>query len=245
MTVWLQSTGSTMKYAAELAAQNEPHGTVVCAEQQTAGIGRHGHSWHSEPGAGLYLSIIIRLEFPPEVIPLLTMALGLGARRAVEDVCGVNCDIRWPNDLLVGEKKMAGIMVQAGEKNAFIAGIGLNVNQTAFPEELRAIATSLFIETGRRYSKHALLDVVVERCLEYAKLLAGGGKGQIVNEFARQSSYACGKAVVVDDGTRTFSGITCGLDANGFLRVDAADGIETVLAGGVRPNVSLTADELL
>jgi BirA family transcriptional regulator, biotin operon repressor / biotin---[acetyl-CoA-carboxylase] ligase len=235
MTVWLRSTASTMNDAAELAAQNEPHGTVVVAEEQTAGIGRHGHSWHSERGAGLYLSIIIRLPFPPDVLPLLTMALGLGAQQAVEDFCGVRCDIRWPNDLLFNEKKLAGIMVQSAEKGVLIAGIGINVNHTAFPEELSSIATSLRIETGREYSKDALLNLVVERCLEYSSLLAEDGRSEIVNQFEARSSYARGKAVEVGDGALTLAGVTCGLDSNGFLRLKTATGVETVIAGGVRP----------
>src|SRR5579863_8065859 len=113
MTVWLRTTGSTMKDAASLAARGEPHGTVVVAETQTAGIGRHGHSWHSESDGGLYLSIILRLPLAAEVLPVLTMAMGLAALRAIESVASVACDLRWPNDLLLNEKKLAGILVQA------------------------------------------------------------------------------------------------------------------------------------
>ena len=104
-----------MKDAAALAARGEPHGTVVVAETQTAGIGRHGHSWHSESAGGLYLSIILRLPLAPDALPVLTMALGLAAQRAVDDVAGVACDLRWPNDLLLNDKKVAGIMVQAAD----------------------------------------------------------------------------------------------------------------------------------
>ncbi len=94
MTVWLRSTESTMKDAAKLAARGEPHGTVVVAEEQTAGIGRHGHTWHSAGNGGLYLSIILRLPLPPDVLPVLTMALGLAVACAVEEVCGVT--LRYP-----------------------------------------------------------------------------------------------------------------------------------------------------
>ena len=153
MTVWLRSTESTMKDAAKLAARDEPHGAVVVAEEQTAGMGRHGHTWYSAGNGGLYLSIILRLPLPPDVLPILTMALGLAAQCAVEEVCGVSCDIRWPNDLLLGGKKVAGSMVQAGDRGALIAGIGVNVNQVSFPEDLRSIATSLRVENGREYSK--------------------------------------------------------------------------------------------
>lgn len=234
MTVWLRSTASTMIDAADLAARGEAHGTVVVAEEQTAGIGRHGHLWHSEKGGGLYLSIILRLALPPDAIPVLTMALGLATQRAIEDACTVRCDIRWPNDLLLNEKKLAGIMVQGAGKGVLIAGIGVNVNQTAFPEELGSIATSLRMETGQEYPKEALLDRIVSGCLTYAARLECVGKGDILKQFEAQSSYARGKAVEVADGHRVFSGITAGLDENGFLRVETATGIETVMAGGVR-----------
>lgn len=243
MKVWLRSTGSTMQDAAKLAAGDEPHGTVVVAEKQTAGIGRHGRSWHSEDGGGLYLSIILRLPLPPDALPVLTMALGLAAQRAVEDGCGVRCDLRWPNDLILNEKKLAGILVQSAERGALIAGIGINVNQAEFPEELRAIATSLRLETGQEHSKEELLDRVVAESLKYAALLAEAGKGCIVKEFEARSGYARGKAVSVDTGDRRFSGVTTGLDENGFLRVQTAAGIETVVVGGVRAIVPSGGNE--
>ena len=212
-----------MKDAAKLAARGEPHGTVVVAEEQTAGIGRHGHSWHSPPAGGLYISIILRLD---HVLPVLTMALGLAVARAID----AKCDIRWPNDILLNGRKLAGVMVQTAEKGVLIAGIGVNANQTQFPEELRDIATSLRIETGQEQVKEDLLERIVAECLAYAEK----GKQEILDEFTARSSYVRGKRVNVDTGSRTFSGVTAGLDENGFLRVETETGIETVIAGGVR-----------
>lgn len=212
-----------MKDAAKLAARGEPHGTVVVAEEQTAGIGRHGHSWHSPPAGGLYISIILRLD---HVLPVLTMALGLAVARAID----ANCDIRWPNDVMLNGRKLAGVMVQTAEKGVLIAGIGVNANQTQFPEELRDIATSLRIETGQEQVKEDLLERIVAECLAYAEK----DKQSILDEFTARSSYVRGKQVNVDTGSRTFSGITAGLDENGFLLVETETGIETVIAGGVR-----------
>jgi BirA family transcriptional regulator, biotin operon repressor / biotin---[acetyl-CoA-carboxylase] ligase len=233
MTVWLRSTASTMKDAAALAARGEPHGTTVVAEEQTAGIGRHGHSWHSEFGCGLYLSIILRAALPADTLPLLTMALGLATQGAVDGVADVRCDLRWPNDVMLNEKKVAGIMVQAVE-GALIAGIGINVNQTAFPEDLRAIATSLRIETGAEQSKEALLDRAVMEALSYTALLGDRGKGPILKQFEARSSYVSGKKVDVALRDRSISGVTAGLDDSGFLRVQTNSGIETIIAGGLR-----------
>ncbi len=227
MIVRLQTTVSTMIDAAALAARGEPHGTIVVAEEQTGGIGRHGHSWHS-PGSGLYMSMILRPSVSPDALPILTMALGLAVQRAVNDLAGVTCDIRWPNDVMLNEKKLAGIMVQSAERSALIAGIGVNVNQAEFPEDIRTVATSLRIETGREHVKEALLDRIAAEALRYAEIR----KPEILRRFTEHSSYAQGKAVEIDG---TIRGITAGLDENGFLLVATDTGVERVIAGGVRP----------
>jgi BirA family transcriptional regulator, biotin operon repressor / biotin---[acetyl-CoA-carboxylase] ligase len=234
MKIWLRSTDSTMRDAAKLAARGEVHGTVVVAESQTEGMGRHGHTWHSEHGGGIYASIILRLSLTPDALPILPMGLGLGVQRAVNDHCGINCDLRWPNDLLLNEKKLAGTMVQSADPGTHIAGIGLNVNQTSFPEELQSIATSLRIETGLDHAREELLDRLVCETLASAALLVDRGKRQILDEFEARSSYVRGKTVTVNGDNRRFTGITVGLDDNGFLMVETPEGIETVLSGGVR-----------
>ncbi len=213
-----------MNDAAALAVKGEPHGTVVVAERQTAGIGRHGHSWHSATGGGLYMSIILRLE---TAAPALTMALGLAVQRAVDDLAGVATDLRWPNDVMLNERKLAGVLVQSAEGSALIAGIGINVNQTSFPAELTPIATSLRIETGRVHDKEALLDRVIAESLRYAAL----SKPDILRHFEQRSTYVRGKAVVVDGRIR---GVTSGLDQNGFLLLRTDSGIQTILTGGLR-----------
>ncbi len=236
MTVWLKSTESTMKDAAAMAARGDPHGTVVAADRQTAGIGRHGHSWYSESTGGLYLSIIMRLKLAADVLPVLTMALGLATQRALNDVADVACDLRWPNDVLLNERKVAGIMVQGGDAPdaALIAGIGVNVNQIEFPAELRDIATSLRRETGREWSKEAVLDRVVAESLKSAELLAARGKRAILDDFEANSSYTRGKHVEVEMNGERIGGVTAGLDENGYLRVQTAHGVETIVTGGVR-----------
>ncbi len=231
MTVWLRSTKSTMMDAAALAERGEPHGTVVVAEQQTDGIGRHGHEWHSPDAGGLYLSIILRLHLQFDALPLLTMALGLAVQRAVDEFCGVSCDIRWPNDVMLNRKKLAGILVQMADKDLLIGGIGLNINQSAFPQPLSQLATSLFIETGRLHSKEDLLERVVAEALRYSSLLAECGKAPIIAQFEERSTWACGKVVEVEGKLR---GVTAGLNEDGFLLVKTDTGMETILTGGVR-----------
>jgi BirA family biotin operon repressor/biotin-[acetyl-CoA-carboxylase] ligase len=217
------TTSSTMTEASALAAAGAPHGTVVVAERQTAGIGRHGHSWHSAASGGLYLSIVLRLREPA---PALTLALGLASQAALNDLAQVSVDLRWPNDLMLNERKLGGILVQA-EADALIAGIGINVNQTSLPAELSSLATSLRIETGREHSKEALMHRITAECLRFAAL----PKTEILRRFTQASGWVSGKSVIVDE---RIAGITAGLDQNGFLLVQTATGIETILAGGVR-----------
>jgi BirA family transcriptional regulator, biotin operon repressor / biotin---[acetyl-CoA-carboxylase] ligase len=230
--VRLIATASTMRDAAALAASGCAHGTAVVAEEQTAGIGRHGHSWHSEPGAGLYVSVVLRL---PETSPILTLALGLAVVDAIRSVADVVCDLRWPNDVLVGERKVAGIIVQMAD-SAAIAGIGINVNHAGFPAELTDLATSLRIQKGRPVDKEMLLESLLASIDDCCEILRSGGNTALLKMFSGGSSYVSGKRVKVDLGGRTIEGVTVGLDDAGFLRVRRTDGvIETVLAGGVRP----------
>ncbi len=231
MIVRLRTTTSTMKDAAVLAASGEPHGTAVMAELQTAGIGRQGHVWHSADMGGLYISIVLRVNIGMAETPLLTMALGLAVQRAVNDLAQVSADIRWPNDVMLSERKLAGIIVQAAE-GALIAGIGINVNQESFPGELADLATSLKLETGREYSKDAIADRVIAESLRHSSLLAEKGKREILRRFEESSTWPRGKAVEVDGRLR---GVTAGLDENGFLLVQTPEKLETVMAGGVRP----------
>jgi BirA family transcriptional regulator, biotin operon repressor / biotin---[acetyl-CoA-carboxylase] ligase len=221
--LWREAAESTM-----IEARGCAPGTLVLAEEQTAGQGRLGRMWHSEREAGLYVSTVLRLE--PQ--PVVTLALGLAVVEAVTVVSGLECDLRWPNDVLVGGRKCVGILVQK-EGEELIAGIGINVNHAAFPPEIAGTATSLRIASGRPQSRERILVKLAHAIDEYAEILATKGPGPVVQRFTQVSSYACGKRVVVDGRV---SGTTIGLDAAGFLRLRKDDGTEEViLAGGVRP----------
>ena len=233
---YFSSTGSTMEEAARLAEAGCSHGTVVIADEQTAGQGRHGRRWHSEPGAGLYASIVLRPDLRPDSLPALTLALGLAAADAIAETSGLACDLRWPNDIMLEGRKVAGILVQLLDSVA-IAGIGINVNHAAFPPEIAAEATSLRIVSNRPYSREQLLIALLEAVDRYGGVLAGAdGRQQILTMFSRRSSYARNKRVKVDQGQSVVEGTTAGLDPSGFLILRKDDGTEDlVLAGGVRP----------
>jgi BirA family transcriptional regulator, biotin operon repressor / biotin---[acetyl-CoA-carboxylase] ligase len=197
---------------------------VVVAGEQTAGQGRHGHSWHSEPGNGLYVSIVL----PPA--PVLTLALGLATVEAIAQVCGVACDLRWPNDVMIGSRKIAGILVQLVDGRA-IAGIGINVNHTDFPPELAQEATSLRLASGGSVECTALLIGLLRAIDTFVR----EDKETILRLFTQASSYAAGRRVTVALPGGDIEGTTAGLDVDGFLIVRKDDGTEAlILAGGVR-----------
>jgi BirA family biotin operon repressor/biotin-[acetyl-CoA-carboxylase] ligase len=231
---WFPSLGSTMHEAARLAAGGCASGTAVVAGEQTAGMGRQGRSWHSEPGAGLYVSVVLRLQ--QAVLPGVMLALGLAAARAIERTASVACDLRWPNDVLLAGKKVAGILADLEGGSAVIAGIGINVNHSTLPAELRGIATSLRLETAREYDRRDVLAALLDAIDEEAARLAREGVAATIAEFRRASSYAEGRRVVVDRAGQHLEGTTAGLDPDGFLLVRTAEGrLERVLSGGVRP----------
>src|SRR5258708_1430366 len=129
---WFESIGSTMTEAARLAAEGCASGTVAGADEQTAGQGRLGRTWISERDRGLYFTIILRLDLKQNALPVVTLAMGLAVAEAITAVSGIVCDLRWPNDVLIGERKTAGILVQL-EHGAILAGIGVNINNHELP----------------------------------------------------------------------------------------------------------------
>ena len=210
---------STMRAAAGL-----PIGSVVLAGEQTAGQGRHGHNWHSEPSTGIYCTIVM------EPTPLLTMAMGLATVEAIAQACGIACDLRWPNDLMLDNKKVAGILVQLAGTQA-IAGIGINVNHHLFPPELDPEATSLAIHAGRRFSREKILLAL----LPAIDSVTREDKETILSLFSRASSYVAGRRVVVNQPEGRIEGTSAGLNPEGYLIVRRDDGTDTlILAGGVR-----------
>lgn len=233
--LWLEQTDSTMLDAARLAEGGCPSGTVVGAETQTAGQGRHGRTWLSEKEAGLYFSIVLRLPLPPAQLPIATMAVGLAVAEAVASATSVPVDLRWPNDVLIMGRKLCGILIQHHHA-ALVCGIGINVNQASFEAALEPIATSLRIASGRMFSREPIL-IEVLRCVDrHLEILTNEGPGAILRLFTAASSYVSGRRVVVEQGDRQLRGVTAGLDEAGFLILRQDDGTQTlILAGGVRP----------
>ncbi len=237
--------GSTNVAAMEAAAAGEPEGTVFVAEEQTAGRGRGGHHWHSARSAGIYCSVILRpaahasdsAPLPPSDALLLSLSAGLAAQAAVAEVTGLRADLRWPNDLILNGRKFGGILAEMNAEamrvRYAVVGVGINVNHESFPPELEPVATSISRETGRQWSRVTLAAALLKSLDGEYRALIAGARAEILRRFERNSSYARGKRVRVEEAGG-YHGVTDGLDARGFLRVRTADGVRTVLSGGVR-----------
>ena len=230
-------TGSTNTVAMEAASSGAPEGSVFLAEQQTAGRGRGANQWHSARSAGIYCSVVLRPALPPADALLLSLAAGLAVHAAVQDVdARVIPDLKWPNDLLIGEKKFGGILTEMNAEvtrvRHIVIGIGINVNQVSFPADLQATATSLRLATGSEWSRVELCAALLKSLdREYRNLLEQP-HGSVLQRFSERSSSVRGAQVhVAENGG--FEGVTEGLDDRGFLRIRTAQGVRTVLSGTV------------
>ena len=233
---------STNTLAMREAERGQESGTVYLADEQTVGRGRGAHEWHSAAGSGLYVSILLRPAIAPADILWLSLAAGLAVQAAVRDVTSLAPDIRWPNDLLLSGRKMGGILTELNAEvtrvRHAVIGIGLNVHQPSFPAELAPLATSLKIETARKWSRQELLVALLRHLhSEVERLSAPHNLEAVTTDLRRRlaasSTWIQGKSVIVTEA-ETFSGVTDGLDSRGFLRVATPQGVRTVLSGGVR-----------
>ncbi len=233
--------GSTNTTAMAAATEGAPEGSVFLAEEQTAGRGRGAHGWESARSAGIYCSTVLRPELPPSEALLLSLAAGLAVRSAIEQVNpGVNIDLKWPNDVLINDKKVCGILTEmtaeATRVRHVVVGIGVNVNQRAFPKELEGEAISLRMATGSEWSRVALTAALLKSLdREYRQFTErADARESILRRFAEQSSWVRGRQVRVENNGAAIEGVTEGLDERGFLLVRNAAGVQTILSGTVR-----------
>jgi BirA family biotin operon repressor/biotin-[acetyl-CoA-carboxylase] ligase len=222
--------------ALKLAAEGAEHGTVVVAEEQTAGRGRLGRAWYSEKSSGIYTSIILRPPLPPAAAPVLTLMAGLAAQKAVNSVTGLSVDIRWPNDLLVNGKKVCGILTEMSAEldrlHAVVLGIGMNVNHSVMPTQLENIATSLRIEAHRGISRVQVLAALLRELERHYQLLLKNGNKAITERWEAVSTFAHGKRVRVVTAAGESEVTTTGLDPGGALQIMYDDGRQESLVAG-------------
>ena len=238
---YVDEIASTNTAAMEWAAAGAPHGAVVVTDHQTGGRGRWGRSWFSLPGKLLQFSLIVRPELEVERHGLLTAALGVAVADAVAPITDADTTIKWPNDVLLNDKKVAGILVETQMVGSTIGiavcGIGINVSveRGDFPPDIAARASSLLVETTSALPDRATLLGAVLREIErrYAQIV-GGSRGREIIEAASRRSAILGREVVVrgPDGS-SMSGRASSFDADGALLIESDGSVHTVVVGEV------------
>jgi BirA family transcriptional regulator, biotin operon repressor / biotin---[acetyl-CoA-carboxylase] ligase len=230
-----EETGSTNDVAGKLGREGHPGGVAVFAERQTAGRGRFGRKWDSAERVGLWMSLLLRPAWPMARWPRLTTWAGVCVAVAVERAAGVAAQVKWPNDVLVSGKKVAGILIESATDVSSapfaVVGLGINVNQTEFPAELAARAGSLRQLTGKSHDRAALAVALLEE-LEAWLPRAETGDG-VISEARRRSSLL-GTWVRLQAGQAIVEGKAEDLDEEGNLLIRLADGtLQRATAGEV------------
>lgn len=236
--VYFEETGSTNVEAKVLAEQGAVHGTLVVADSQNGGKGRRGRSWHSPKGSAIAMSLILKPELETDKASMLTLIQAIAVAKALEEICRCKPQIKWPNDVLINEKKVCGILTEMNlnktEIASIIIGCGVNVNQESFPEDISHIATSLKLETGQMFNRAELIGCICKYFEKYfeefmvAKDLSG-----IVAEY-NNYLISKGRSVKVLDPQGEFQGEALGINAQGELLVKEKNGgIVEVYAGEV------------
>lgn len=227
----LESTNTEAINQAKLGADE---GLCIVAEEQTAGRGRHGRVWVSAKGSGLYFSIVLRPELVTTYLPLITLMTGVAVADALSEF-GVEPDIKWVNDILVGDKKICGILAETVETVkglAVIVGIGVNLKSSNFSDEIAETATSVEAEIGPVDRDEILTALTHYLNYFYEILLGENGLAEIIREWQHRSSYFIGKNVRVAVGSETITGTTDGLENNGALRVRTDRGEIRIIQSG-------------
>lgn len=237
-TLRFDSLPSTNLEVARRAQEGAAEGLCIVAGEQTAGRGRLGRQWLSPRGAGIYCSTLLRPQFEQKLWPLITLMSAVVVNEALSEACGLQTDIKWPNDILHDERKLCGILAEIVETpagRAVVVGIGINLTNDSFPDELATVATSVAAATGR----NPVLDLVLDKLQQsfahwYTKLNQEQGANEVILAWSQRSSYAHGQRVRVTDSGTQVDGITRGLDLEGGLRLETDNGeMKTIRAGDV------------
>jgi BirA family biotin operon repressor/biotin-[acetyl-CoA-carboxylase] ligase len=247
--VYFPTIGSTNDVAGRLAAGGAREGTTVAAEAQTAGRGRLGRTWFSPQGAGLYVSIVIRPDAragraddglpaaAPGLPAMLTLAAGVALAEAIRETTGLEAEVKWPNDLVFGRRKLAGILAEASAQGAaleyVVLGFGVNIRPVAYPPDVVARATSIEAELGRPIDRGLLFARALERMAACRGALRRGDIGGVLDRWRQLSPSAAGARVEWRAPGGAVAGRTAGLDRDGALLVERDGRVERIVAGEV------------
>jgi BirA family biotin operon repressor/biotin-[acetyl-CoA-carboxylase] ligase len=239
-----ETIDSTNTRAKQLAEEGEPEGTLVVAEEQTAGKGRRGRNWSSPPGAGVFMSLILRPSLKPRQASSITLVAALAVAKGIETACGEKAQIKWPNDIVIREKKVCGILTETSSEPDFIhyvvVGIGINANTKQFPQELSKTASSILLETGHHVDRQALIAAVMDSFTGYYRQYLQTGDLSLLCQEYDNILINRGRQVRIFHGLieetpleETEVGTAKGIDKEGALLVETVDGIRKVVSGEV------------
>lgn len=240
--VCYEETDSTNIRAKLLAEEGKPHGTLVCAEKQTGGKGRRGRAWSSPSGEAIYMSLLLRPQIQPAHASMLTLVMGLAAAEACNEVLGEEntsrVQIKWPNDLVLDGRKLAGILTEMSVEMDYIhyivVGIGINVNTKSFPGELGKIAGSMYQTAGRSFVRADLIGRCMKCFEKYYNIFIRTEDFSLLKEDYSRLLVNIGKTVRVLDPNNEYTGIALGINNDGELLVERENGqVEAVYAGEV------------
>lgn len=238
---YLAEADSTNDLALELAVAGAAEGTAVLADLQRAGRGRRGRDWFSPPGAGLYLSVVVRPRGPMRATPFITLAAGVAAADAVREATALPVELKWPNDLVIGRpwRKLGGVLsetvARGGTIDAVVIGIGINLLQVAYPRDIADRATSIETELGRPVDRGALVVGVLGAMRDVVERLHAGDHAGIGRDWRRLGGVGLGGAAVRWlDREQERRGRALDIDDDGALLVEVGGRVERVIAGEVR-----------
>ena len=237
--IYLKETDSTNTRAKELAAQGAPEGTLIIAEKQTKGRGRRGRSWFSPPGGGIYCSLILRPTMQPGETPRITLMTAVVLAETLLSMMKLKLRIKWPNDILVDGKKLAGILTEISTEmdavNYIIVGLGLNVNTQfgKFPSEIKGNATSILIENGKQFPRVKLIQHYLKLYEQYYDMFKKNDFEPIMNRW-RELADIIGKQIRVDVIGKTHIGKVIDVDNDGVLILKDDQGkLQRIFSGDV------------
>ena len=225
--VYLETTDSTNTRARELANRGTPEGTLVMAEEQTAGRGRKGRVWHSPEKGGIYLSLILRPKISPLEAPKITLLAGIAAAESILSLADIDVHIKWPNDILIGKRKVAGVLTEIAsdldEVSHVVTGLGINANVREFPPELQDVATSLALEIGRPVDRAALVRAFLEPYEHYYTIFLQG-RTDVLLERWKALSRTLGSRIAVEISGKRITGMARDIERDGSLMLETPDG---------------------
>ena len=236
--LFYRTVDSTNELASSLSSQKKTEsGTVIIADMQSKGRGRLGRKWISPPGVNIYMSVILKPEMEPRDATLLTILSAVACTVAIRAGSGVPVSIKWPNDLVVSGKKIGGILTEVktglNKINTAIIGIGLNVNlePSEFPDEIKALATSLKAESGKHHARGKIIISILKEIEFWFYILKREGRVPLLEEWRRLSS-TLGKEVVVTIGEDTVRGMAEDIDDEGLLILGLPSGLKKKISAG-------------